>query len=272
MGDSRISTSLASLLTSIVEERIGMHYEPHDLDIFSSKVVARALEVGFESLLDYYYFLRYDDRDGREFEALTESLLVGETYFFREARPLAVLVDDVVTKIVASGRRARIWSAACATGEEPLTLAMLLSERGLLKQVDIVASDISKKALARAEEGVFRGRSLRATTDEARARWFEAKGDGFRVSSEVASAITWCRVNLLEEGAIASLGIFDVIVCRNVLIYFSDATIALVTSRMAHALRPEGVLLVGASESLMRFGTLFRCEERGGAFFYLRAS
>jgi chemotaxis protein methyltransferase CheR len=272
MGDSRINAPLASLLTSIVEERIGIHYEQHDVEIFTSKVVARALEVGFESLLDYYYFLRYDDADGREFEALTESLLVGETYFFREAGPLGVLVDDVVTKIVASGRRARIWTAACATGEEPLTLAMLLSERGLLKQVDIVASDISKKALARAQEGVFRGRSLRATTGEARSRWFEETGDGFRVSRDLASSITWRRANLLDEGAIASLGIFDAIVCRNVLIYFSDATIALVTSRMARALRPEGILLVGASESLMRFGTLFRCEERGGAFFYLRAN
>jgi chemotaxis protein methyltransferase CheR len=149
---------------------------------------------------------------------------------------------------------------------------MLLSERGLLEQVDIVASDISKKAIARAQAGVFRGRSLRATTDAARSRWFEAKGDGFRVSPDLANAITWCRVNLLEAGAIAALGSFDAIVCRNVLIYFSDATIALVTSRMAGALQPEGVLLVGASESLMRFGTLFRCEERGGAFFYVRAS
>jgi chemotaxis protein methyltransferase CheR len=272
MNDSRISAPLASLLASIVEERIGMHYEPHDVEIFTSKIVARALEVGFESLLDYYYFLRYDDADGREFEALADSLLVGETYFFRELGPLGVLIDDVVTKILASGRRARIWSAACATGEEPLTLAMLLSERGLLEQVDIVASDISKKAIARAQAGVFRGRSLRATTDAARSRWFEAKGDGFRVSPDLANAITWCRVNLLEAGAIAALGSFDAIVCRNVLIYFSDATIALVTSRMAGALQPEGVLLVGASESLMRFGTLFRCEERGGAFFYVRAS
>jgi len=271
MASARISAPLVSILTALVEERVGMHYDTHDAEIFTTKVVARALESGFESLLDYYYFLRYDDTGGREFDALIESLVVGETYFFRELLPLRVLIDERIVKIVASGRRPRIWCAACATGEEPLTLAMLLAERGLLGQVDIVASDISRRSLARAREGTFRGRALRATNDDVRSRWFVEKGDALRVSAELIDAIRWCRVNLVEPAAVAALGTFDAILCRNVLIYFGETTVAEVTGRLAAALQPDGVLLVGASESLMRFGTLLRCEERGGAFFYTRA-
>jgi chemotaxis protein methyltransferase CheR len=271
MIDARFTPALLSILTTLVEERIGMHYEVRDAEIFGSKVAARALESGFESMLDYYYFLRYDDADGSEFEALAESVVVNETYFFREVDQLRVLVSEVVVKRIASGGRPRIWCAACATGEEPLTVAMLLAERNLLGSVDIVASDISAKALARAREGAFRGRSLRATDATARARWFEEHDDVARVRPEIHGAIAWHRVNLLDDAAIGALGSFDAILCRNVLIYFSEATVAHVSARLAAALRPDGLLLVGASESLMRFGTMLKCEERGGAFFYSRA-
>jgi chemotaxis protein methyltransferase CheR len=265
-----LSPSLFAILSGLVEERTGMHYEPHDSEIFSGKVVTRALEAGFESPLDYYYYLRYDDPDRREFDALTDTLVVNETYFFREASPLRVLCADVLGAAVAAGKRPRVWCAACSTGEEPLTLAMLLAESGLLAHVEIVASDISPRALARAKEGVYGPRSLRATADEARARWFEGPAEKCAVRREIHGAVGWRRVNLMDAAAVEALGWFDVVLCRNVLIYFSEATMRRVTETMANALEDGGRLVVGACESLLRFGTLLACEERGGCFFYRR--
>ncbi|HEY4016435.1 MAG TPA: protein-glutamate O-methyltransferase CheR [Polyangiaceae bacterium] len=268
MRELTLSSSLFAILSGLVEERTGMHYERHDLDLFSGKLLARAIEAGFESPLDYYYFLRYDDRDRREFDALVDSLVVNETYFFREVGALRVLCDDVLARSVSQGRRPRVWCAACATGEEPLTLAMLLSERGLLAGVEIVASDISLRALARAREALYGERSLRGMTAEDRSRWLVAAGEKFTVRREIHDAITWNRVNLVDPAAVAALGSFDVILCRNVLIYFGEDTMRQVVSALAGALAPDGRLLVGTCESLLRFGTLLECEERGGSFFY----
>jgi chemotaxis protein methyltransferase CheR len=145
---------------------------------------------------------------------------------------------------------------------------MLLSERDLLENVEIVASDISPKALARAKEGVYGQRSLRAMSDEAQARWLEVSGEKATVRCEIRDAIAWHRVNLMDAVAVGELGTFDVIICRNVLIYFSEASVRQVAETLAASLRDGGRLLVGASESLLRFGTLLACEERSGSFFY----
>jgi chemotaxis protein methyltransferase CheR len=272
MHELTLSPPVFAILSGLVEERTGIHYESQDSSIFSSKVLTRALEAGFESPLDYYYYLRYDDPERREFDALTDSLVVNETYFFREVSPLRVLCDEVLRPAVDEGRWPRVWCAASSTGEEPMTLAMLLAERGLLEQVKIVASDISPRALARAKEGVYGQRSLRATPDDARVRWFDESGGKTAVHRKIRDAIVWHRVNLIDTAAVGALGAFDVILCRNVLIYFSESSVRRVAENLATALRDGGRLLVGASESLLRFGTLLVCEERGGSFFYRKAT
>jgi chemotaxis protein methyltransferase CheR len=267
---SMLTPALHAILGGIVEERTGIHYGPSDHDIFASKVMACAVESGFESPLDYYYALRYDDPRGLLLDALCESLVVNETYFFREAEPLRVLCEMLTTRL-ARHERPRVWCAAAATGEEPLTLAMMLAERGLSRSIEIVASDISRVALERAQRGIYRARSFRVP-NEAFARYFREEGDQRVVNRALRESIEWKRVNLVDTLAIEALGSFDAILCRNVLIYFSEQTIRDTVARLTSALRPDGVILVGASESLMRFGTRLRCEERGGAFFYERAA
>jgi len=249
-----------------------MRHEAHDSELFSSKLVARALDAGFTSPLDYYYYLRYDDPAGREFDALIDSLVVGETYFFREMGAIRVLCDEMLAPAIAAGKRPRIWCAASATGEEPLTLAIALAQEDRLGRVEIVASDISPRALARAKEATYGPRSFRATSDEDKARWFDRVGDTFVARRELRDAITWRRVNLTDAGAVSALGTFDAIVCRNVLIYFGESTVRNVVTTLASVLSVGGPLLVGASESLLRFGTLLNCEEHGGAFFYRKTA
>ena len=263
-----LSPQVFAILTGLVEERLGLHYDVREHELFAERVSARALDRGFESLLDYYYFLRYDPEAEAELALLAEALVVNETYFFREAAALEVLISDFVLKLVARGIRPRIWCAACSTGEEPLTLAMLLDEARVLDQVTLVASDISGRALAHAKAGVFRRRSLRALPPGVVGRWLEGNEDGMRVAPRISQAIQWCRVNLVDEGDLANMGQFDAIVCRNVLIYFRDKTIETVIANLWQRLLPHGRLTVGASESLLRFNVAFACEEQGGSFFY----
>jgi chemotaxis protein methyltransferase CheR len=267
-----LSPQVFSILSGLVTEQAGLSFDAAHIPIFADKVAERAAEKGFESLLDYYYFLRYDPGGADELAALIETLVVGETYFFRELPPLQVVVTHVIAPAVASGRRPRIWCAACATGEEPLTLAMLLAARGMLDDVEIVASDINGAALERARSGVHSRRSLRQEMPAFADRWLRATPAGIDAHQRLREAISWRRVNLIDDAAVSALGTFDVVLCRNVLIYFNDETTRSVIDRLTARLQPGGVLLVGVSESLLRFGGPLSCEEKDGAFFYRRVA
>jgi chemotaxis protein methyltransferase CheR len=264
-----LSPQVFAIFRGLVEEHSGLHYGPADLELFAEKVSARAIDEGFESLLDYYYFLRYDDGGRQELERLIDALVVNETYFFREREQLEWLVDHVLVPRVRQGRRPRVWSAACATGEEPLTLAMLLENRGYANSVDIVATDISQRVLDKAQAGLFSARSLRhAARPELAARFLDEHEGRLRISPTLVSRVQWRRLNLTRADEVAELGQFDAVVCRNVLIYFSDVTTQRVIDSLMARLIGDGVLLVGVSESLLRFGASIQCEEHGGIFAY----
>lgn len=263
-----LSPQVFAIFSALVEERSGLHYAIEDRALFAERLTPRALERGFDSLLDYYYFLRYDPDSEGEFALLVESLVVHETYFFREVTALRVLVESFVPALLAEGVRPRIWCAACSTGEEPLTLAMLLEENGLSEKVSLVASDISERALRHARRGVYAKRSLRALPAGVMGRWLEPSGEGACVVPQLRDSISWRRVNLVDCQSVSALGRFDFIMCRNVLIYFRDETIRGVVSNLSTGLVPGGRLLVGTSESLLRFECSLVCEEQGGVFFY----
>jgi chemotaxis protein methyltransferase CheR len=270
MSSLPISPQLFAILSGLVEEKLGLHYDAQDAALLADKLTPRALDRGFDSLLEYYYFLRYDAGAASELDALADALVVNETYFFREADQLRVLVDILAE---TEGQR-RIWCAASSTGEEPYTLAMMLEERGILPRVDILASDVSVRALGRAREGIYRGRAFRSLPSDARARWFvradPSKDEVMQVVPAIRSAVRFRQINLLDDETIATLGSFDAVLCRNVLIYFRDELVRDVIARLAGRLVRGGHLLVGASESLLRLGTSLTCVERGGVFLYRR--
>ncbi|HEX3769597.1 MAG TPA: protein-glutamate O-methyltransferase CheR [Polyangiaceae bacterium] len=267
-----LSPQVFAITNALIEEKTGIRHDAAHQASLAGKLSLRAAERGFESLLDYYYCLRYDDDAGAEMKALVETLVVQETYFFREAEALGALIDVVLAEAFArakaTGGRVRLWSAACATGEEPLTLAMMLDQRRLLERAEIIASDISARGLERARAGIYGGRALRAFPRDMRDRYTRPAGDE-RVALEpyLVRHVDWRLINLIEPDEIAAVGVLDAVICRNVLIYFGDEACGRVATSLRQRLTPEGVLLVGASESLLRFGS-FDCEERGGAFFY----
>jgi chemotaxis protein methyltransferase CheR len=266
---TQISPQLFTILSSLVEERTGLHYTLEQRELFVDRVTTRALERGLDSLLDYYYLLRYDDGTGTELQALVETLVVNETFFFRELDQVQAVVAEVLAPIVRQGRRARVWSAACATGEEPLTLAMLLAEAGLLDHVEIVASDLSPRVLERARSGVHSRRSLRGDPPPGLVdRWLRVEDERVTIAPELRRVVDWRALNLVDAASVELLGRFDVVFLRNVLIYFRDETARRVVANVIERVGPGGVLAVGVSESLLRFGTPLECQGLGGVFVY----
>jgi chemotaxis protein methyltransferase CheR len=262
-----LSAAVFAILSGLIEERLGLFFGEADADILAEKVTPRAVELGFDSLLDYYYYLRYDAGAAEELTRLTEALVVNETYIGRELDQLTALVDVLLPQLLSQRPRLRIWSAACSTGEEPITLAGLLDDRKLLPHVELLASDISQRVLAVARAGRFAGRSLRALPPASRG-WLSFDGASATARPDLLERVQFLRVNLSDRDAVQRLGKVDVIICRNVLIYFRDTTIKTVVQTLGDALNPSGYLLIGASESLLRFDGPLRCEEHGGAFFY----
>lgn len=264
-----LSPPVFSILSSFIEEKVGITYTPRDRELLQEKVSSRAQEMGFESFLDYYYFLKYDQGGERELGDLVETLVVNETYFFREWPAIRTLVDSFIVPWCAEGRRPRVWSAACATGEEPLSLAMLLDDMNLLSRVDIMATDISPRVLARAQAGKFGKRAVRSVPEPHLVeKYLVPTNGGYEVRRDLISKIRWQQKNLMEPEQVGLLGTFDAILCRNVLIYFSDQVVRSVLDTLSKALVADGALMIGVSESLLRYSGHFVGEERGGSFVY----
>jgi chemotaxis protein methyltransferase CheR len=164
-----------------------------------------------------------------------------------------------------------VWSAACATGEEPSTLAIALREAGWGGHpITIAASDGSEAALAKARAGVYRERSFRALPPELREKYFTAKADGSHLRRELLLPISYGRANLVAPHEIAPFAAAEVIFCRNVFIYFSSEAIRRTVASLATRMPAGGYLFVGASESLLKLTADFEIAEMRDSFVYVR--
>jgi len=263
-----------SLIQSLINERTGMYFDNGKSDILIDKLSPLVIERGFTSYLDYYYLLKYDAAAKPEWLKVMNALSVQETYLWREFDQVRALVQTLLPQRHARDGKStiRIWSAACATGEEPLTIAIALNEAGWFERasIEIVASDASSKALDRAAKGVYRERSFRNLPAPLRARYFQPDGSFWRVSSDIHSRIKWGLANLMDVDQIAPLAAADFIFCGNVFIYFSESAIGRVVRNFARFIRPPGYLFVGAAESLLRISTDFTLTEIDDAFVYVK--
>jgi chemotaxis protein methyltransferase CheR len=262
------------LLRDLVHERTGLFYDNDTCDTLVDKLSPLVIERGFTSFLDYYYLLKYDPQADEEWRNVLNALSVQETYFWREMDQIRALVDVVIPELSSKSRLApiRIWSAACATGEEPLTIAMALNEAGWFERapIEIYASDASTKALEKARLGLYRDRSFRQLPPKLRERYFTEERGLRRISPELSGRINWARANLMAESEIAPLAASTVIFCRNVFIYFSSETVRKTVRLFAGSMPAPGYLFVAASESLLRLTTDFELKEIGGAFVYVK--
>jgi chemotaxis protein methyltransferase CheR len=275
-GNLGITGGADGLLRDLIHERTGLFFDNGKGDLLIDKLSPLVIERGFTSLLDYYYLLKYDETAQAEWLNVMNALSVPETYFWREMDQVRALVETVVPQwFAASGTEPlKIWSAACATGEEPLTIAMALNEAGWLGRapIEIHASDASTSAIEKARRGIYRERAFRNLSPVLRAKYFTQEGatQTWRIDARLHAAIRWEVANLMNEAEVTSLAAANVIFCRNVFIYFSDQTISRTLRAFAARIRPPGYLFTAASESLLRLSADFELQEIGNAFVYVK--
>src|SRR5438477_2029473 len=176
----RLPLSGVTLLQSLVHQRTGLYFTDAQSGIFLGKLSPLVLERGFDSLLDYYYLLKYDPGSADEWRNVFDALTVQESFFWREIGQIRALVDNIVPQYFKAHpyHTLNIWSAACAAGEEPLTIAMALDEAGWFDRasINIYASDASPRAVDAAQNGAYRERSFRSLPPGLKEKYFEDAG------------------------------------------------------------------------------------------------
>jgi chemotaxis protein methyltransferase CheR len=263
-----------NLLRDYVAERAGVFFEDGKQDLLADKLADLVTGLGLNSFLDYYYLLKYDDPARLHWSALLDRIAVPETYFWRQPEQFRALASVLVPEYRRQHGNAplRIWSAACCTGEEPISIAMALEEVGAFAKgpIEIVASDASRSLVERARSGVYGERSFRNLSDDLRERYFTSTAKGWRVDPDLHSRISWQTANLVDPVQVAPLARSNVIFCRNVFIYFSDHTVRRIVRTFTQAMPAPAYMFVGAAESLVRLSTGLALEEIGSAFVYVK--
>jgi chemotaxis protein methyltransferase CheR len=202
--------------------------------------------------------------DGPATDLLAEHAVVAETSFWRHAEGLQALAR----RLAARPGPWTAWCAGCATGEEPYSLVVALLEAGRdLGRDRLLATDLSRRALVRAQAGLYRARQLRRLPRELAGRWFHASDQGARVDPRVTAPVILQRHNLLHP---PPPGPFDAVLCRNAVIYFDPEVARAVLARLAGALAPGGVLLLGPVELPLATGLGLELQEEGGATLLVR--
>lgn len=270
-----ISEQALTLLRDLVHERTGLFFQNSSCDVLGDKLAPRVIECGFHSFLDYYYLLKYDSEAPDEWNRVMDALGVPETYFWREMDQIRALVDILVPRYAETqpGQPLRIWSAACCTGEEPLSIAMALNEAGWLERnipIEIRASDASPRAIDRAKKGVYRGRDFRSLPVPLRDKYFQEDQGAWQVSPSLHARIHWSTVNLMSRAEVMPLATAPIIFCRNVFLYFSEDAIRQTVRLFAEHMSTPAYLFVGVSESLLGKTSEFELQEIGDAFVYVK--
>lgn len=262
----KINSSEYSLMQKYIEEHCGIRLEKGKEYLIESRLTDLVVENGCSSFKEFYE-KAMSGNSGKLKERIVDAMTTNETLFFRDKSTWQYLREVGVPSLLdraEKGRKARVWSAAASTGQEAYSLLMLLNEAAnerkkphLLDNIEILGTDISTSALFLAIAGRYDSMAMsRGTTPKIKERYFTKTGNVWEFDRELKKRVTFKQFNL--QNSFVSLGTFDLILCRYVAIYFSEAFKRQLFSKMFRALNSGGVLLLGATESLRGFSDEFR--------------
>jgi len=241
------------LLQRILKERSGIEIGEGKMDLVEAKLRPLLKELGFPSQAHLTLALMKRESDGLR-SRVAQTIAVLESYFFRDKTPFQYFADVMLPRLMerrAAQRRIRIWCAASSTGQEPYSLAMLLSDAGHRLDgwnIEVVATDFSEDALRKARSGLYSQFEVqRGLAVSNLVKYFDKVGNGWQVKQALRDKIAFQEHNLLND--CQKLGRFDIIFCRNVLIYFDEQLKIAVLSRVAQQLAMDGYLVLGAAET-----------------------
>ncbi len=254
--------------------RTGIYFEDSKRYFVDKRLLERMRLTEHKSFRSYFTFMRFQ-ASGDEFQQLVNLMTVNETYFMRESYQFECLVENVLDEVVRykkPGEPLRIWSIPSSTGEEPYSIALkLLEDWPPINDLDveITASDIDTRVLERCREGIYGARSLMHISPTTKRTYFDEIEKGrWQISADIRDAIEFTSVNLADLNQTRNYQEFDIIFCRNLLIYFDDAARRRAAEVFYDALNPGGFIFLGHSESMSRISSLFKIRKFKKAMVY----
>lgn len=265
-------------LREVIYKRSGIHFQDSKKYVLESRLARRLEELEFEDFDQYIMFLTMGPYQVEEFQEMFNRITINETSFFRNEPQLEVFERQVLPKLLdarSSSKTLRVWSSASSSGEEAYTLAMQIHRSLGVRlsdwRIEILGTDISEKVLLIAQEGRYPHYSVRSVNPMVLQRYFEEK-DGYYVLDEtIKSMVHFEKLNLKDRAAAHRFGTFDVIFCRNVLIYFDDDMRSQVIRMFHDQLADDGTLFIGHSETLRNLNVDFEPMTVPQAFAYTKA-
>lgn len=224
-----------------------------DLNYYKERQMRRRIDTlakknKADSYEEYVQFLK---NDKELFEQFVNFLTINVSEFYRNPDQWKLMDENVIPKLIKDqGRTLKIWSAACSTGDEPYSLAMAFSKHLPLSNIRILATDIDKKVLQQAQVGLYNERSIAAVPEEFKRKYFQKVGNSYQISDEIKRCVTFKEHNLLRDDYPSD---YDLILCRNVVIYFTDEAKDEIYRKFYRSLKKNGVLFIGSTEQITNY-------------------
>lgn len=237
-----------------------------DLDAYKEKQMRRRIEtlIAKNQVKSYNDYVALLKKDKEKFDQFVSFLTINVSEFYRNPDQWRLLERDVLPALIERfGKNLKVWSAACSTGDEPYSLVMAMSNFLPLSQIKILATDIDKQILEKAKVGLYNAKSLAGVPEDLKKKYFTKVGESFRISDEIKSRVEFKQHDLLRDAYPTGC---HLIVCRNVLIYFTEEAKEEIYRKFNHALVKNGILFIGSTEQIMNYRELNY--QRNQSFFF----
>lgn len=237
-----------------------------DLNSYKEKQMKRRIDtlISKNRITSYKDYVALIKKDKEKFEQFVNFLTINVSEFYRNAEQWVILDKEVFPALIKKfGKSLKIWSAACSTGDEPYSLVMALSKHIPIKQIKIIATDIDKQVLDKARMGLYNEKSIAAVPAEFKSKYFTKIGSSYQISDEIKRQVEFKEHNLLKDPYPSGC---HLIVCRNVLIYFTEEAKEEIYKKFNAALTSQGILFIGSTEQIMNYKELNY--QRNQAFFF----
>lgn len=234
----------------------------------------RCATLKFDNFRKYFFKLRFEDKEGEEFQELMNGVTVNETYFFREKDQFEVLVNSLLPELhraLPASKPIRILSSPCSTGEEPYSIVLHIVEEGKVveqRDIEVVGIDIDSTVIKKAQVAKYSDRSVHAIPKNILAKWFKKNSLGYELGGDLQGSVDFQVANVFDKAQMRKLGKFDVIFSRNMLIYFDDASRKEVAMTFYDMLNPGGYVLLGHAEYMSRIVSVFKARKIDNTLIY----
>jgi len=237
-----------------------------NLDAYKEKQMKRRIDtlITKNKINNYTEYVALIKKDKEKFDQFVNFLTINVSEFYRNKEQWVLLDKEVFPELIKRfGKNLKVWSAACSTGDEPYSLVMALSKHLPLNQIKIIATDIDKQVLDKARMGLYNQKSIAAVPDEFKKKYFKQIGSSYQIANEIKARVEFKQSNLLKDPYPSGC---HLIVCRNVLIYFTEDAKEEIYKKFNTALTKDGILFIGSTEQIMNYKELNY--ERKKSFFF----